>query len=83
MRMPASTADPVTAVLRTVLSNEAIENPLDKQLAGSTKKVLLHKIEFEPAGTYQSTILEKLRSKYIVLKTPEVQQPRYDFLFYV
>jgi hypothetical protein len=73
--MPASTLDPVNAALRTALT-KTDDSPLDAQLAGSTKKALLGNIEFEPAGSYQSTVLDKLKSKYIVLKSSETPQPR-------
>ncbi|KAK4877615.1 hypothetical protein RN001_010121 [Aquatica leii] len=70
--MPASTLDPVNAALRTALSKNAFNNNnLDSQLAGSTKKALLSNIEFEAAGSYQSCVLDKLKSKYIVLKSSE------------
>ncbi|KAJ8968419.1 hypothetical protein NQ317_002174 [Molorchus minor] len=73
--MPASTLDPVNAALRTALTKNESQNSLDIQLAGSTKKALLSNIEFEPAGSYQSTVLDKLKSKYIVLKSLETPQP--------
>lgn len=76
MRMPAPTVEPVKAALRIALSNESSDKSLDTQLAGSSKKALLSTIEFEPAGTYQNTILEKLKLKYIVLKNAESLQPR-------
>ncbi|KAF5301703.1 hypothetical protein FQA39_LY10634 [Lamprigera yunnana] len=68
--MPASTWDPVNAALRAALSKNSC-NSLDSQLAGSTKKALLSNIEFEAAGSYQSCVLDKLKSKYIVLKSSE------------
>ncbi|XP_074028304.1 ubiquitin specific peptidase 36 isoform X2 [Leptinotarsa decemlineata] len=72
--MPASILEPVNAALRTALSKkESAENVLDTQLAGSTKKALLANIEFESGGSYQSTVLDKLKSKYIVLKSSETQ----------
>lgn len=74
--MPAPTVDPVNAALRTALSNESTEITLDNQLGGSSKKVLLSNIEFESAGTYQSTILDKLKLKYVVLKSADSPQPR-------
>lgn len=74
--MPAPTVDPVNAALRTALSNESTETTLDSQLAGSSKKILLSNIEFESAGTYQSTILDKLKLKYVVLKSADTPQPR-------
>uniref|UniRef100_A0A6P7FG43 Ubiquitin carboxyl-terminal hydrolase 36 n=1 Tax=Diabrotica virgifera virgifera TaxID=50390 RepID=A0A6P7FG43_DIAVI len=73
--MPASTVDPVNAALRTALSkNESTEN-LDIQLAGSSKKALLSNIEFESAGSYHNTVLDRLKSKYIVLRSPESPPP--------
>lgn len=75
--MPASTLDPVNAALRTALSkNSCNNNTLDSQLAGSTKKALLANIEFEAAGSYQSSVLDKLKSKYIVLKSSEPPEQR-------
>ncbi|XP_017779061.1 PREDICTED: ubiquitin carboxyl-terminal hydrolase 36 [Nicrophorus vespilloides] len=73
--MPASTVDPVNAALRTALSkgSNSLENGLDSQLAGSSKKALLSNIEFEPAGSYQSSVLDILKSKYIVLKSADSQ----------
>ncbi|XP_044270143.1 ubiquitin carboxyl-terminal hydrolase 36 [Tribolium madens] len=72
--MPASTLEPVNAALRSALT-KSDDSPLDTQLAGSTKKALLSNIDFEPAGSYQSTVLDKLKSKYIVLKSSETPQP--------
>lgn len=75
--MPASTLDPVNAALRTALTKTDTENTLDSQLvAGSTKKALLSDIEFEPAGNYQTNVLDKLKSKYIVLKSTNTPQAR-------
>lgn len=72
--MPASTIDAVNAALRTSLTRNEETTSLDTQLAGSTKKALLSNIEFEAAGSYQSSVLDVLKSKYIVLKSPETQQ---------
>ncbi|EFA00157.1 ubiquitin carboxyl-terminal hydrolase 36 [Tribolium castaneum] len=72
--MPASTLEPVNAALRSALT-KTDDSSLDTQLAGSTKKALLSNIDFEPAGSYQSTVLDKLKSKYIVLKSSETPQP--------
>lgn len=75
--MPASTLDPVNAALRTALAkSDSSHSLLDTQIAGATKKALLTNIEFESAGSYQSTVLDKLKSKYIVLKSAETPQPR-------
>ncbi|KAI4472224.1 ubiquitin carboxyl-terminal hydrolase [Holotrichia oblita] len=75
--MPASTLDPVNAAIRSSLSKTASETNLDVQLAGATKKALLADIEFEAAGSYQTSVLDKLKTKYIVLKTPDTQQTRW------
>lgn len=77
--MPASTLDPVNAALCTSLAKKSGSGGgLDAQLAGATRKALLADVEFEPAGSYQSAVLDKLKSKYIVLKgsEPSLQQPR-------
>ncbi|CAG9862079.1 unnamed protein product [Phyllotreta striolata] len=74
--MPASTLNTVNNALRTALSKkESTENSLDTQIAGSTKKALLANIEFESAGTYQNAVLDRLKSKYIVLTSPETPPP--------
>lgn len=75
--MPASTLDPVNAALCTALSKNSAGTSLDTQLAGSTKKALLANIEFEAAGSYQSAVLDKIKSKCIVLKSSDTPQPRY------
>ncbi|KAL3276176.1 hypothetical protein HHI36_020894 [Cryptolaemus montrouzieri] len=69
--MPASTLDPVNAALRASLSKNNSEKVLETQIAGSTKKALLANIEFESAGSYHNTVLDSLKSKYIVLKSAE------------
>lgn len=74
MKMPASTLDVVGAALKASLAKNEDSSNLDSQLAGSTKKALLTNIEFEAAESYQSTVLDVLKSKYIVLKSPETQQ---------
>lgn len=77
--MPASTLDPITAALCTSLAKaEKNGGGLDTQLAGATRKALLADVEFEAAGSYQSAVLDKLKSKYVVLKgtEPSPQQPR-------
>lgn len=74
--MPASTLDAVNAAIRTSLIKSSFStNLLDSQLAGAAKKALLSNIEFEAAGSYQSTVLDKLKSKYVVLKTTRASGP--------
>ncbi|XP_050300652.1 ubiquitin carboxyl-terminal hydrolase 36 isoform X2 [Anthonomus grandis grandis] len=74
MKMPASTVDVVGAALKASLSKNEESSNLDAQLAGSTKKALLSNTEYEPAESYQSSVLDVLKSKYIVLKSPQSQQ---------
>lgn len=79
--MPASTLDPVNAALCTSLAKKSGGGGgggLDAQLAGATRKALLADVDFESAGSYQSAVLDKLKSKYIVLKgsEPSPQQAR-------
>lgn len=77
MKMPASTMDLVGAALKSSLTkNEDGCSSLDAQLAGSTKKALLGTVEFEPSENYQISVLDGLKSKYIVLKSPENQSNR-------
>lgn len=79
--MPASTLDPVNAALRTSLTKTtSTDSNLDQQLSGSTKKALLANIEFESAGTCQSVILDKLKSKYITLKANDTPQARFHIM---
>lgn len=78
--MPASTLDPVSAAICTSLAKaEKNGGGLDTQLAGATRKALLADVEFEPAGSYQNVVLDKLKTKYVVLKgsEPSPQQPRW------
>lgn len=77
MKMPASTMDLVGAALKSSLSKNE-DGSLDAQLAGSTKKALLGTVEFEPSENYQISVLDGLKSKYIVLKSPENTSTRYE-----
>ena len=83
--MPASTFDSVNSALRNSFSknnnNGAVvtandSDDLDEHLAGVSKKALLADIEFEPAGSYQINVLDKLKSKYIALRGPETSSTR-------
>ncbi|NWQ82222.1 UBP36 hydrolase, partial [Columbina picui] len=69
----------VTAKLKDLLSarrDEAAE--LGRALSASAKKVLLHKIQFEPASHGLSGQLELLRGKYLLLnpRTEPAEHPR-------
>lgn len=75
--MPASTLEPLNGALRNSFSKSSSDNNLDVQISGTSKKALLSIIEFEPAGNFQSAILDKLKNKYIVLKQPDTHLNRY------
>lgn len=71
--MPASTCDPVNAALRHALSSDrgsCNNSDLDSRLIVSAKSVLNSHIDFEQSETYKSTVLDNLKSKYIVLGSP-------------
>ncbi|XP_023659452.2 ubiquitin carboxyl-terminal hydrolase 36 isoform X1 [Paramormyrops kingsleyae] len=62
---------PIVEKLKEVLKpgrkDSADEGDLNRLLASSAKKVLLQKIEFEPASRSFSYQLEALKSKYVIL----------------
>lgn len=66
--MPASTLEPVKSAIRNVLAKNNTDNYLNNQLSNSAHRVLCTKIDFEPAESYQSNVLNDLKSKYIVLQ---------------
>lgn len=69
MKMPASGGDPVSTTLRLAFSPGSKTSDIDCGIEASAKRVLLTRIEFEPANNYQSTVLNTLKSKYIVVNT--------------
>ncbi|KAL1518008.1 hypothetical protein ABEB36_001696 [Hypothenemus hampei] len=72
MKMPASTVDLVGAALKTSLAKSEDGSPnLDLQIAASNKKALLNTIDFELSENYQMSILDNLKSKYLVLTNSE------------
>lgn len=70
--MPASGGDPVSATLRLAFSPGSKNGDLDCGIETSAKRALLTRIEFEPANNYQSSVLNTLKSKYIVVNTKPV-----------
>lgn len=44
------------------------EKKLENQLGASAKRILLNKIEYEEVKNYNISVLDNLKSKYIVLK---------------
>ncbi|XP_076122068.1 ubiquitin carboxyl-terminal hydrolase 36 [Alosa pseudoharengus] len=59
--------DKLKEALKPGRKDSADEGDLNKLLASSAKKVLLQKIEFEPASKGFSYQLEALKSKYVIL----------------
>ncbi|XP_010595216.1 ubiquitin carboxyl-terminal hydrolase 36 isoform X1 [Loxodonta africana] len=68
--------DKLKEVLKPGRKDSADDGELGKLLASSAKKVLLQKIEFEPASKSFSYQLESLKSKYVLLnpKTEEASR---------
>lgn len=61
--------DKLKEALKPGRKDSADDGDLGKLLASSAKKVLLQKIEFEPASKSFSYQLESLKSKYVLLNT--------------
>ncbi|XP_078427266.1 ubiquitin carboxyl-terminal hydrolase 36 [Cetorhinus maximus] len=59
--------DKLKEALKPGRKDSADEGDLNKLIAASAKKVLLEKIEFEPASRSFSCQLETLKSKYVIL----------------
>ena len=72
--MPASVSDTASCIeetLRSSLDQKGLK--LDQRLVSSSKKVLLHKINFSPAKSTTSFQLENLRAKYTPLNPSKTQ----------
>ncbi|XP_010616813.1 ubiquitin carboxyl-terminal hydrolase 36 isoform X2 [Fukomys damarensis] len=80
--MPQACTMPIVDKLKEALKpgrkDSAEDGELGKLLAASAKKVLLQKIEFEPASKSFSYQLESLKSKYVLLnpKTEGASRPK-------
>lgn len=75
--MPAvSVCDPVAAALRYSLesSQSKSSDELSAAVCGNATRILQSEIEYEETANYQSTVLEQLKAKYIVLSLPHQQQ---------
>lgn len=59
--------DKLKEALKPGRKDSSDEGDLNKLLASSAKKVLLQKIEFEPASKGFSYQLETLKTKYVIL----------------
>lgn len=72
--------DKLKEALKPSRKDSADDGELGRLLAASAKKVLLQKIEFEPASRSFSYQLQSLRSKYVLLNPrPEgTARPRGD-----
>lgn len=66
--MPASTLDTINAAIRASITKSNSENALETQLANSTKKSLLAKLEFENAGA----VIIGCGKKMNVFQTPSL-----------
>lgn len=69
--------DKLKEALKPGRKDSADDGELGKLLASSAKKVLLQKIEFEPASKSFSYQLESLKSKYVLLNTKAEGANRY------
>lgn len=75
--MPAvSVCDPVAAALRysLELSQTKTSDELSVTVGGNATRILQSEIEYEEAESYQTTVLEQLKAKYMVLSLPQQQQ---------
>ena len=73
--MPASVAEASSYIeesLRSSLDKKKLS--LDQKLVSSSKKVLLHKIDFQPAQSSSSFQLDTLRAKYTSLNPSKDKQ---------
>jgi hypothetical protein len=71
--MPASSSESVTPVEASLRASLGGKDSLDQQLAASSTKVLLQKIDFAPAQKSCSFQPESIKAKYVLLnpsKTP-------------
>ncbi|XP_076280574.1 ubiquitin specific peptidase 36 isoform X1 [Lasioglossum baleicum] len=71
--MPAvSICDPVAATLRRTLetSQSKTTDDLSANLVGSASRILQSEIKYTEVEDYQTTILDQLKAKYIVLSLP-------------
>ncbi|XP_063228664.1 ubiquitin carboxyl-terminal hydrolase 36 isoform X2 [Bacillus rossius redtenbacheri] len=67
--MPASDGDPVGTALRVSLAAcSDARDDLDSKIVASSARILLSHIEYEACDGYKHSVLENLKSKYIVLK---------------
>ena len=65
--MPVRSSEGIVSVegaLRSSLGVDQNEPHLDQKLLSSSKRILLHKIEFKPAERHSSFPLDNLRAKY-------------------
>ncbi|XP_046753723.1 ubiquitin carboxyl-terminal hydrolase 36 isoform X1 [Diprion similis] len=72
--MPAvSVCDPVAAALRHSLesSHSKSSDDLSATVGANASRILESQIEYEEVASYQTTVLEQLKAKYIVLSLPQ------------
>lgn len=69
--MPASSSETVSHIEESLKSSLSKGDSLDTKLVCSSKKILLHKIDFRPAERQSSFQLEQLRTKYTPLNSSD------------
>ena len=76
--MPASSSESVTAVEASLKASLGGKDSLDQQLAASSTKVLLHKIDFTPAQKSCSFQPESIKAKYVLLNPQKTPSDSFD-----
>ena len=75
--MPASTMDPISAVLKTSFHGGATKNAsIDDKMDGSLKKSLLAPIQFDAPVRHVPALSSDQRTKYIVLSSTSSAEKR-------
>ncbi|GLH14470.1 Ubiquitin carboxyl-terminal hydrolase 36, partial [Gryllus bimaculatus] len=67
--MPAKIGDPVSASLRQSLSASENSGDLDKRLVLSSSQVLNISVEYEETESYNASVLDNLKHKYVRIDT--------------
>ncbi|XP_066992129.2 ubiquitin carboxyl-terminal hydrolase 36 [Anabrus simplex] len=67
--MPAKVGESVNLALRLSLAAGDASGDLDKRLVSSASQVLTSKVEYVKSETFNSTILDTLKHKYLTLNT--------------
>ncbi|XP_064637995.1 ubiquitin carboxyl-terminal hydrolase 36-like isoform X2 [Lineus longissimus] len=76
--MPASSSDSVTPVEASLRASLGGKDSLDQQLAASSTKVLLQKIDFTPAQKSCSFEPDRIKAKYVLLNPSGAPSEAFD-----